>query len=154
MASHAKIFASVFPAPSDVNVPTPAATPVLSSSAFSEPFGSPTLQQHANESGAAEQVKWDRAWHTATTYLALPNEPINSNQDEKALRERWVKPYSPQTQKAIQYILSEESWGRQLRRDKDDLLRWYFEEVVVGHYAEHVLPGLTKVVGFSCDEWE
>ena len=145
MAFHDKIFASVFPAPSEVDVPTPAATPVLGSSAFAEPFGSPHLSQASTESGAAEQVKWDRAWHTATTFLALPNEPIKTDQDEETLKGKWIKSCSPQTQRALQYILSEDSLGRHLRKDKDDLLRWYFEVVILGHYVEHVLPGLTKV---------
>ena len=146
MAAFNKIFASVFPAPSDVDIPTPAATPILgSSSTFGEPFGSPVLSQSNNRSDATEQVKWDRAWHTSTTYLSLPNEPIQADQDEKILKERWIKPFAHQTQNAIQYILSEDSWGRQLRKDKDDLLRWYFEDVIVGHYEEHVLPNLVKV---------
>ena len=145
MAAYNKIFASVFPAPSDVDIPTPAATPVLGSSAFGEPFGSPTLSHSSNTSDAAEQVKWDRAWHSSTIYLSLPDEPIQADQNEKTLKERWIKPCPPQTKTAIQYILSEDSWGRQLRKDKDDLLRWYFEEVVVGHYENHVFPNLLKV---------
>lgn len=27
----------------------------------------------------------------------------------------------------------------------DDLLRWYFEEVVLEHYVKHVLPSLVQV---------
>ena len=140
-----KVFASVFPAPSEVDVPTPAATPILGSSAFGEPFGSPNLSQSGHESDAAEQIKWDRAWHTATTYLALGNESIRADQDEKTLRGKWIKAYAPQMQKAIQYIVSPESLGRQIRKEKDDLLRWYFEEAVLGHYVEHALPGLKRV---------
>lgn len=145
MAVYDRIFASVFPAPSDVDVPTPANTPALGSSGFGEPFGFPDLSQPAVESGAAEQVKWDRAWHTATAFLILPNEPIPPAQDEKTLRGKWIKACSSQTARAIEYVVSEGSAGRQLRKDKDDLLRWYFEEVVLGHYVEHVLPGLSKV---------
>ena len=142
MALREKIFASVFPAPSEVGIPTPAATPVLGSSAFGESFG--PLSSSIG-TGAAEQIKWDRAWHTATDYLTLIDEPINANQDERTLKAKWIKPCPPQTQAAIQYILSDDSWGRRLRKDKDDLLRWYFEEVILGHYVEHVLPDLSKV---------
>ena len=145
MASFDKIFSSVFPVSSEVDVPTPAATPVLGSSDFGEAFASPNPSQASAESGAAEQVKWDRAWHAATTFLALPNEPIKTDQDENTLKGKWIKPCLPQTQRAMQYVLSEESWGRQLRKGTDDLLRWYFEDVVLGHYIEHVYPDLNKV---------
>ncbi len=145
MALHDRIFASVFPAPSEVDVPTPANTPVLSSSAFGEPFGSPSLSQPAVESGAAEQIKWDRAWHTVTTFLTLPNESIQTDRDEKTLKGKWIKICSSETQRALQYVVSDGSRGRQLRKDNDDLLRWYFEEVVVGHYMEYMLPGFIKV---------
>ncbi len=145
MTLHDRIFASVFPAPTEVDVPTPATTPALGSSAFEEPFDSPSLPLPAVESGAAEQIKWDRAWHAVTTFLTLPNVPIQTDQDEKILREKWIKPCSTQTKTAIQYVVSANSRGRQLRKDKDDLLRWYFEEVVLAHYVEFMLPDLIKV---------
>lgn len=144
-ALHDRIFASVFPPPSDIEAPTPAATPVLGSSTFGEPFGSPNPPQAGFESSAAEQIKWDRAWHTATTYLSLPNETINTQQDENVLRGKWIKPCQSQTQYALRYIVSEESQRYQLRKTQDDLLRWYFEEVVLRHYMQYVLPGLVKV---------
>ena len=147
---HDHIFASVFPPPSEVNVPTPTATPILGSSGFGEPFGSQHTyaSQPGTETGAAEQIKWDRAWHTATTFLSLRDEPINSEQDEETLKGRWIKPAEPETSKALAYLLSESSRGRQIRTESnsDDLLRWYFEEVVLEHYVKHVLPGLIQVI--------
>ena len=144
-----RIFASVFPPPSEVEIPTPTATPVLGSSAFGEPFGTQhtNISQSGTETGAAEQIKWDRAWHTATTFLSLRNEPIYTEQDEETLKSRWIKPADPETQRALAYLLSESSRGRQIRRgsETDDLLRWYFEEVVLEHYVKHVLPGLIQV---------
>ena len=145
-----RIFASVFPPPSEVEIPTPTATPILGSSAFGEPFGSQhtNASQSGTETGAAEQIKWDRAWHTATTFLSLRDEPIYTEQDEETLKSRWIKPADPETQRALVYLLSESSRGRQIRResDTDDLLRWYFEEVVLEHYVKHVLPGLIQVL--------
>ena len=145
-----RIFASVFPPPSEVEIPTPTATPVVGSSAFGEPFGSQhtNASQSGTETGAAEQIKWDRAWHTATTFLSLRDEPIYTEQDEETLKSRWIKPADPETQRALAYLLSESSRGRQIRRgsDTDDLLRWYFEEVVLEHYVKHVLPGLIQVL--------
>ena len=144
-----RIFVSVFPPPSEVEIPTPTATPVLGSSTFGEPFGSQhtSVSQSGPETGAAEQIKWDRAWHTATTFLSLRDEPIYTEQDEETLKSRWIKSADPETQRALAYLLSENSRGRQIRRgsDTDDLLRWYFEEVVLEHYVKHVLPGLIQV---------
>lgn len=148
-ALHERIFASVFPPPSEVDIPTPTATPILGSSGFGEPFGSQhtNASQPGTETGAAEQIKWDRAWHTATTFLSLRDEPIRAEQDEETLKGRWIKPAEPQTQKALEYLLSDNSRGRQIRRDSktDDLLQWYFEEVVLEHYVKHVLPSLVQV---------
>lgn len=149
-AFHDRIFASVFPPPSEVDIPTPTATPILGFSGFGEPFGSQQTDtpQPGTETGAAEQIKWDRAWHTATTFLSLRDEPIHAQLDEEALKSRWIKPADPQTQKALAYILSDNSRGRQIRRgsDTDDLLQWYFEEVVLEHYVEQVLPNLVQVI--------
>ncbi|KAM0803621.1 hypothetical protein BDR22DRAFT_801479 [Usnea florida] len=145
-----RIFASVFPPPSEVDVPTPTATPVLGTSGFGEPFGSQLTDgsQSGPQTGAAEQIRWDRAWHTATTFLSLRDEPIDMEQNEETLKGIWIKPAYSDTQKAITYLLSESSHGRQIRReaDTDDLLRWYFEEVVLEHYVKHVLPGLIQIL--------
>ena len=147
MTLHDRIFSSVFPAPSEVAIPTPAATPVLGSSGFGESFGSLLTSQTGIEGSAAEQIKWDRAWHTATTYLSLPDEPIDAEQDEETLRSKWVKPVYTETKKALDYILSEDSHGHQIRKasNSDDLLRWYFEDVVLKHYVKHALPRLVQV---------
>lgn len=149
-ALHDRIFTSVFPPPSEVDVPTPTATPILGSSGFGEPFGSQhtNASQPGTETGAAEQIKWDRAWHTATTFLSLRDEPINAEQDEETLKNKWIKAVEPETPRALAYLLSESSRGRQIRRgsNTDDLLRWYFEEVVLEHYVKHVLPSLIQVI--------
>ena len=145
MAPHDRIFASVFPPPSDIEAPTPAATPILASSAPGETFGSPIAPQTGFESVAAEQIKWDRAWHTATTYLTLPDEPIDQEEDESDLKSKWLKPCTSQSQRALQYLLSEDSQGGRAGKNDDDLLRWYFEEVVLRHYMKNMLPILVKV---------
>ena len=145
-----RIFASVFPPPSEVCVPTPTATPILGSSVIGEPFGSQhtNASQSGTETIATEQIIWDRAWHTATTFLSLRDEPIHTEQDEETLKSKWIKSAEPEIQKALAYLLSESSRGRQIRKgaDTDDLLRWYFEEVVLEHYVKHVLPRLIQVI--------
>ena len=147
MASQEAIFAAVFPPSADVIVPTPTATPVLGSTDCGESFGGPVIPDVGAESGAAEQIRWDRAWHTATTYLSLPNEPITATQDEGTLKAKWIKAFDVETANATCYLLSGDSRGRQLRQNstKDNLLQWYYEEVGSRHYVDHMLPGLTKV---------
>lgn len=154
MTLHDRIFASVFPPPSEAAIPTPAATPVLGSSSFGESFGTQSVSQPSVEIGAAEQIKWDRAWHTATVYLSLPDEPIEADQDEEGLKGRWMKHITPEVQTSLLYLLSEDSRGRQIRKHQnaDDLLRWYFEEVVLVHYLKHVLPHLVDVM-LCTHEW-
>lgn len=148
MALYDPIFFSVFPPPSEAAIPTPAATPLLGSSGFGESFGSQHLAQPSIEGSAGEQIKWDRAWHAATIYLSLPDEPIKADRDEKTLRDKWIKPVNTETRKALEHILSNASRGFPvvIPNKNDDLLRWYFEEVVVKHYMEQALPGLVQVI--------
>lgn len=150
MTAYERVFAAVFPPVADVDLPTPAATPVLGSSSFGEAFGSPLPQETTPVTGAAEQIKWNRAWHTATTYLTLPSDHITAThvkQDEQTLRGKWVKPFTAEISRAVTYIVSGDSYGRQLRKGakKDNLLQWYFEAVGSRHYLEYVRPGLIKV---------
>lgn len=151
MAIDDLIFAAVFPPASDADLPTPTATPDLGSSEFGESFGNVSSQAAAAPvTGAAEQIKWDRAWHTATTYLSLPDDPItvaHTRQNEDTLRGKWIKTCSPDIVKAITYVVSDSSYGRQLRKSqrKDDLLKWYYKEVGIRHYLDYVMPGLVKV---------
>ena len=149
MAAYDRIFSAVFPPPCDVVIPTPAATPILGSSGFGESFGSPPSPEVTPVVGAAEQIKWDRAWHTATTYLSLPQEQITAAdaQIEEMPRGKWLKPYTKEVSRAIEYIISEDSYGYQLRKQpkKDDLLKWYFEEMGARHFVECVRPSLKQV---------
>ena len=150
MAAYERVFSAVFPPPSDVDHPTPTATPVVGSGGFEDSFGSTAQPESTPVTGAAEQIKWDRAWHTATTYLSLPKEEltaVHAKQSEENLKGKWIKPYPTEVSKAVAYVVSHDSYGYQLRRrwKKDDLLQWYFEEVGTRHYLEYVRPGLVKV---------
>ena len=146
MTAYDRVFAAVFPPPAAISVPTPTATPVLGSSAFGESFGSVTDTGGAT----AQQFRWDRAWHVATLFLLLPEEPITlavATQDEEALKAKWIKQYTPEARSAITYVVSEDSGKHQpfTQHGKDDLIRWYKEEVIVRHYLEHVKSGLERV---------
>ena len=151
MAAYERIFAAVFPPSADVVVPTPAATPVLGSSGLGESFGGAVAPVVAEaESSAEGQIRWDRAWHTATAYLSLPNELLtiaHTQQSEEALKAQWLKTFTAETASAVAYLVSTESRGYQLRKGmlKDNLLQWYYEEVCSRHYIDYVRPTLIKV---------
>lgn len=150
MADYDRIFAAVFPPSSDVIVPTPAATSVLGSTGLGESFGGFVAPASEPQSSAEEQIKWDRAWHAATSYLSLPKELItiaHARQSEEALRARWLKPYTSEIANAVSYLVSINSPGNRLRRGslKDNLLQWYYEEVVSRHYVDYVSPTIVKV---------
>ncbi|KAL9099002.1 MAG: hypothetical protein Q9163_005438 [Psora crenata] len=155
MAVADRIFAAVFPPSSDIPIPTPAATPVLGSSSFGDAVASPQpyhkVPSDPSTDGAAEQIKLNRSWHTATTFLSLPDQPINASEGEETVKRRFLKPCDPETSKALEYILSDTSKGRQLSKIQGgyDLLRWYFEEVVLEHYVKHMLPLLVSVLDQS-----
>ena len=151
MAVRQRSFSAVFPPSADVLVPTPTATPVLGSTGFSDSFGGPVASDAGAESSGAEQIRWDRAWHTATAYLSLPDKPITAaqaTQDDASLRAQWIKPFTAEVANAVSYLLSEDSFGRQLRRHstRDNLLEWYYEEIGSRHYVDYVRPGLLKVI--------
>lgn len=140
--NQSRIFAAVF-APSTVaSIPTPAATPDLGSAEFEIP---------GIESGAPEQIQWDRAWHTATTFLSLPKEPTPTILDEEGvelLNGKWYKQCNAETIRAIRYLVARDSPGYRLRRyqKQDDLLQWYFEEVGQRHFMTYVRPTVLEVV--------
>lgn len=150
MSAYDRVFSAVFPPASDIDLPTPATTPVLDSGDFGESASSFTTET-TPVTGADEQIKWDRAWHIATTYLSLPSGPItaaNASQMLEASKETWLKSYTRGVSRAVEYVVSEDSYGHQLRRHlkKDDLVKWYFEEIGTRHYVECVKPSLIKVL--------
>lgn len=147
MSSEARIFDAVFPPPSDVEIPTPAATPVLGSSTFEPSANSPKLTQESAQTVATEQIIWDQCWRTATSFLSLPDRPIIVDQDGDALLKEWIKPYTAEVHKALEYLVPGMLTGL-LHPDsssRGDLLAWYFESAVLAHYSKHVFPSLIEV---------
>ena len=98
-----------------------------------------------DEDGAREQIRWDRAWHTITTFLAIPNEAIIA-QDEVVLKGKWTKPFTVEVSTATSYLVSDDSRARQQRAGKaeDDVISWYSHEVG-RHYIGWQLCLLLKV---------
>ena len=148
MSARKRIVAAVFPPLPDASNPTPAATPVLGSN---DPAGEAWTFpiEPEPENLATQQIRWDRAWHTATTFLSLPAEPLtaaHANLNEEALRGRWIKPYTPEISNDVRYVIAPQSRRRQLRAisPDDDLLEWYLDQVQ-RHYLGFVRPGVLKV---------
>ena len=155
-ASALQVFLSVFPAPSDIETPTPTTTPVPpSSSTFEEPRPPKSKAKKISEptsGSAAEQIKWDRAWHHATIFLSLPAEPVQASEGEEAIKQRWCSKADTETMKALEYLLDENSKGRRMRAVKnpdlkgENLLRWYFESQIVGHFLGQMKPLLLNML--------
>jgi anaphase-promoting complex subunit 2 len=170
--SRKRVFDSVFPPASLKDIaPTPTATPLLGSTGPGQPFGfgiqtEPSTQEYSSlrspgghgssglktEDSSPEQVVWNRAWHTATTFLSFPNHGFRALMEtdltDNGLLERWLpsNPVSRETRGALTYLLSSSSQGRSLRADskKDDLLEWYGNEIR-RHFLANFRSGLVKV---------
>ncbi|KAG8532762.1 uncharacterized protein KY384_002640 [Bacidia gigantensis] len=146
-AATAHIFASVFPPPSEVPIPTPTNTPLLpSSSTFGEVLPQRPSSSHDHPGpGVAEQIKWDRAWHVATLSLSLTDEPIDvcTSEGEESLKKKWwANVPDTETRRAVEYLLDK---GKKLRKD-EDLVRWFFEVQVVSHFIRVMRPLLGSML--------
>lgn len=177
-----RVFDSVFP-PVPLNSTSPPAdsSPNRGPTESGKPFGGAvsenTPQQHQWQQGelqhgeadsdsdsAREQTLWDQAWHTATTYLSIPDKGFNLGRDsgggtnddeldEKALVGRWVKePPSQFISDNIFYVAADASPGRELRigRKECDLQEWYMGETR-RHFLANFRDALVKVRSMFSD---
>ena len=149
MTAHDRIFAAIFPPPSEASLPTPKATPLLGSGGFEGSAESQSTIDWDPQDSAAEEVQWERAWHTATTFLSLPDKEFPN--DRTHLHGTWWKECTPEISASIRYIVSPDSRGAQQRKyqTENDLLNWYFEEVGLRHFIEYVRPFIVKVDSIS-----
>ena len=155
MQSRKRIFSSVFPDSSSAfTVPTPVATPASSFVAPGQSFGGlqtdppPSPTQSPSSGFVADHIRWHRAWHTVTSFLSLPCEPITfrtANLDPSVLRAAWTKHPYPEILEATRYLLY---ISKQPPSDGllggDDIVDWYIHEVRV-HFLTFVLPELQLV---------
>ncbi|KAH0558722.1 hypothetical protein GP486_004631 [Trichoglossum hirsutum] len=154
MQSRKRIFSSVFPDSSSVyTIPTPVATPVASFITPGQSFGgaqteSQTSTQSPTSSFVAEHIRWNRAWHTATGFLSLPDEPITFrtiDQSPTLLRATWKRQPQPETLEAIKYLLfNSKQNSSDGMSSGDDLVDWYTYEVR-RHFLTFVRPGIRLV---------
>ncbi|KAL9048764.1 MAG: hypothetical protein Q9206_005864 [Seirophora lacunosa] len=144
MTAYDRIFAAVFPPPSESSLPTPKATPLVGTGGFEASAEVQTAIDWDTQDSATEQIQWERAWHTATTFLSLPNAelpPAHGPSNRDRLRGKWWKPCTPDVSSAISYLISPDSRARRSRRNQKqfDLMHWYFEEVGLRHYVHFTL---------------
>lgn len=155
LAAQRRVFTSVFPVSSTATtVPTPVATPVLGFTGEGQSFGGPQIPLSPDPTSpldlAAAHVKWNRAWHIATSFLKLPEEQITylqANLDESQLRGHWMKDYSADVSRAVSYLLLSTSRGHGsfgLHPQDGDLMAWYTNEVR-RHFLSYVRPVVTQV---------
>jgi anaphase-promoting complex subunit 2 len=153
--SRKRIFSSIFPDSSSVfTTPTPVATPVTSFTAPGHSFGGPQddLSTLTQSSGAttvvAEHIKWNRAWHVATSFLGFKDEFITAGTadlDHNLLRATWIKPPQPEALNAIKYLVSSPRIGSSgISKLEEDLVDWYIHEVR-RHYLSFVRPSIRLV---------
>ncbi len=149
--AHQRVFASVFPASSLTStVPTPVATPNPSFVAPGQPFGGPLPHKDATSRNGdalnhvANQLQWDRAWHTVTSFLRLPDEMIPmalGEFDVSQLGRKWIKSLNQETSQATAFLLSERSPGYDslLGSGEDAIIEWYSSEIQ-RHYLAYIQP--------------
>jgi anaphase-promoting complex subunit 2 len=152
MQSRKRIFSSVFPDAFSYTIPTPVATPVASFIAPGQSFGAQTelatSTQSPTSSFVAEHIRWNRAWHTATSFLSLPGEPITFqtlNLGPTILQATWSKQPLPDAHEAIKYLLfTSKQSSSDDSPNGDDLVGWYINEVRM-HFLAFVRPGIHLV---------
>jgi len=150
MVTRRAVFSAVFPSSTKATIPTPSTTPLLGSAPFAgASFGFSDPSPLDGGDRASKRIRWERAWHTATSFFSLRDAAINAvngDYELESLQKRWIKPCSAEVSSSIAYIVSERSEGRQLRASnrEDNLIDWYTQEVG-RHYVQYQLPQVLKV---------
>ncbi|KAI9837422.1 MAG: hypothetical protein M1837_002967 [Sclerophora amabilis] len=147
--SRRRIFSSVFPSsPLASELPTPVATPDPSFLAPGQAFGvipgdhGPSAT-HPSLNIASERTKWNRAWHTVTSFLILPREVIDAALDSSQIRKRWLKRASLEVSTCLEVLVSPFAAVNTASDgdSKDSIVEWYLNEVR-RHYLAFVRPNL------------
>jgi anaphase-promoting complex subunit 2 len=101
----------------------------------------------------SDQATWDRAWHIATAFLAVPDRGFgqllaSGDTDETEFLRQWNRhaPPSKEASDALAYLLRPLSRGEGLRAEKGqgNILVWY-EFEMRRHFLKNFRDGLLKV---------
>lgn len=154
MAGRKQVFDSVFPSSKLKDLaPTPSATPVLGQNEFSQSFGGPVISSSPQLPLEApdtypEAIIWDRAWHSATSFLALPGRDFVTQMQQEELN-AFTAHYNEEPKNAIEairYVTSRqhaEQAGEQ-QTERESIVKWYTDQVR-GHFLAYAKPSLLRV---------
>lgn len=155
MSASDRIFNAVFPPTDEPEALRSSAAPFPGLSLFDQHFEQQPAAQATGGKDRSQTSEWATAWGTAICFLRLSDQPIDAFEKAPALRAKWSKPLTAESRRALEFVLLDDDAAPKSGQDECladcDLLRWYFEESVVEHYTKHMLPGLTKVRGFTED---
>ncbi|KAI9791999.1 MAG: hypothetical protein M1833_001283, partial [Piccolia ochrophora] len=149
------IFSSVFPTSTAASTqPTPVATPETSFVLPGQSFGGPTsdrtlVERHVSSDNVADHIRWGRAWHTATSFLALSKEPVPDVRTSQGNVDggKWLKNTTPGVDEAIALLLSPDipSGARAGGFTEGSLVEWYVDEMR-RHFQAFVRPELLLIL--------
>ena len=158
MAGRKKVFDSVFPSSCLRDL---APTPVLSQTEFGQSVGGPIFSPTSRSAPEAlntypEQVIWDRAWHAATSFLALPERDFVEQRDRRDL-DAFAARYNKVPRDAIEsirYVIlkHQEERAREQKTEHENLVEWYTNHVR-GHFLAHSKAPLLRVSPTQMSSW-
>ena len=146
------IFQSVFPAAVPIERPTPASTPQIDTGSFQQSQGTNAFHDEDDEDDdvATRQIRWERAWHVATTAVTLPSsaftfEDLGGTHD--FITPLWTGRWRSELRPALSILAAHESLvqSHTKKTDGSTLFEWY-EREVTRHFTEFQMPLLEKVL--------
>lgn len=142
----------------DISQPTPYSTPSIRFPEHGQAFGGPLAQtpqkggveaqlflSPGNNDHAAQQIRFDRSWHVATSRIKLPSSvtvedsfgslPNSQDVEDEAFREALRDVVNPAARLPLAI-------------HTDDILEWHTQQVRL-HFVSYVLPLLAICDGYS-----
>ncbi|XDG09135.1 hypothetical protein ABKA04_008750 [Annulohypoxylon sp. FPYF3050] len=142
----------------DISQPTPYSTPSIRFPEHGQAFGGPLAQtpqkggveaqllfSPGNNDHAAQQIRFDRSWHVATSRIKLPSSvtvedsfgslPNSQDIEDEVFREALRDVVNPTTRLPLAI-------------HTDDILEWHTQQVRL-HFVSYVLPLLAICDGYS-----
>ncbi|KAI9882483.1 MAG: hypothetical protein M1823_005772 [Watsoniomyces obsoletus] len=150
-----RIFSAVFPQSIHASSqPTPEATPGTQFTAPGQAFGghddaAPGSFDVPPTDPVAQQIRWERAWHAATSFLRVPNAlaPFPGIQDARTLEREWIEYHPLSSPEGITELLHLDITrvGQKDSLANHALVEWYMNEVR-RHFVEFGTQRLQSVL--------
>ena len=144
-----RVFDSVF-ASTKLTQPTPFATPTNDFTTPGQPFGGPIAaalvsqpawHAHNEDHHVSDQVRWDRAWHTATHFLCL--QPISADTDSLEALNSDFQPPSSTVLEALHNVLDSQA-RLPLASHTEDIAEWHTRQAR-HHFLSQTFPMIRQV---------